>query len=41
MDITDGVKRYRHWCPVTKKIISNRDVTFDESAMLKKKFIKG
>ena len=35
MGITGGVKGYRLWCPVTKKIIFSRDVTFDESAMLK------
>ena len=37
MGITGGVKGYRLWCPVTKKIIFSRDVTFDESAMLKQK----
>ncbi|KAL5850870.1 hypothetical protein ACOSQ4_008883 [Xanthoceras sorbifolium] len=36
MGITTGVKGYRLWCPETKKIIFSRDVTFDESAMLKK-----
>ncbi|KAH9684938.1 Integrase catalytic domain-containing protein [Citrus sinensis] len=37
MGIIGGVKRYRLCCPVTKKIIFNRDVTFDESTMLKQK----
>ncbi|KAL9411829.1 hypothetical protein AB3S75_045433 [Citrus x aurantiifolia] len=37
MGITGGVKGYRLWCPVTKKIIFSKDVTFDESAMLKQK----
>ncbi|KAH9669399.1 Integrase catalytic domain-containing protein [Citrus sinensis] len=37
MGITGGVKGYRLWSPVTKKIIFSRDVTFDESAMLKQK----
>ncbi|KAH9659027.1 hypothetical protein KPL70_023708 [Citrus sinensis] len=37
MGITGGVKGYRLWCPVTKKIIFSRDVTFDESTMLKQK----
>ena len=36
MGVTLGVKGYRLWCLSSKKIISNRDVTFDESAMLKK-----
>ena len=36
MAVTSGVKRYRLWCLSSKKIISSRDVTFDESAMLKK-----
>ena len=36
MGITSGVKGYRLWCPETKKIIFSRDVTFDESTMLKK-----
>ena len=36
MGITSGVKGYRLWCPETKKIIFSRDVTFDESTILKK-----
>ena len=36
MGITSGVKGYRLWCPETKKINFSRDVTFDESTMLKK-----
>ena len=36
MGVTSGVKGYRLWCLSLKKIISSRDVTFDESAMLKK-----
>ena len=36
MGVTSGVKGYRLWCLSSKKIISSRDVTFDESAMLKK-----
>ena len=35
MGITSGVKGYRLWCLETKKIIHSRDVTFDESTMLK------
>ncbi|KAE8730408.1 BTB/POZ domain-containing protein NPY2 [Hibiscus syriacus] len=35
MGITSGVKGYRLWCPETKKIIFSRDVTFDESTMLR------
>ncbi|GMP53679.1 hypothetical protein CsSME_00019075 [Camellia sinensis var. sinensis] len=31
----DGVKGYRLWCPESKKVLIRRDVTFDESAMLK------
>ncbi|GMP62704.1 hypothetical protein CsSME_00024701 [Camellia sinensis var. sinensis] len=30
-----GVKGYRLWCPESKKVLIRRDVTFDESAMLK------
>ena len=41
MGITSGVKGYRLWCLSSKKIISSRDVTFDESAMLKKVTIDG
>ena len=36
MGVTSGVKGYRLWCLSSKKIIYSRDVTFDESAMLKK-----
>lgn len=36
MGITSGIKGYRLWCPEKKKIIFSRDVTFDESTMLKK-----
>ena len=36
MGVTSGVKGYRLWCLSSKKIISSRDVTFDESVMLKK-----
>ena len=36
MGVTSGVKGYRLWCLSLKKIISSRDVTFDESAMMKK-----
>ena len=36
MGVTLGVKGYRLWCLSSKKIISSRDVTFDESTMLKK-----
>ena len=35
LGFSDGVKGYRLWCPETKKIINSRDVTFDESSMLK------
>ena len=41
MGVTSGVKGYRLWCLSSKKIISSRDVTFDESAMLKKVTIDG
>ena len=37
MSTTGGVKGFHLWCYVTKKIILSRDVTFDESAMLKQK----
>ena len=37
MGIIGGVKGYHLWCPVTKTIIFSRDVTFNESAMLKQK----
>ena len=33
MGISLGVKGYRLWCLILKKIIFSRDVTFDESAM--------
>ncbi|KAI4351350.1 hypothetical protein L6164_005724 [Bauhinia variegata] len=36
MGVTSGVKGFRLWCLSSKKIISSRDVTFDEFAMLKK-----
>ena len=36
MGVTLGVKGYRLWCLSSKKFIYSRDVTFDESAMLKK-----
>ncbi|KAL4271878.1 hypothetical protein GQ457_13G029750 [Hibiscus cannabinus] len=36
MGFTHGVKGFRLWCLDTKKIICSRDVTFDESAILKK-----
>ena len=41
MGVTSGVKGYRLWCLSSKKIISSRDVTFDESTMLKKVTIYG
>ncbi|KAG8500107.1 hypothetical protein CXB51_003710 [Gossypium anomalum] len=37
LGITDGVKGYRLWCPDIRKIVFSRDVTFDESTMLKYK----
>ena len=36
MGVTLGVKGYQLLCLSSKKIISSRDVTFDESSMLKK-----
>nr|GFB59507.1 retrovirus-related Pol polyprotein from transposon TNT 1-94 [Tanacetum cinerariifolium] len=36
MGITCGIKGYRLWCLKIKKTIFSRDVTFNESAMLKK-----
>nr|GEU36569.1 retrovirus-related Pol polyprotein from transposon TNT 1-94 [Tanacetum cinerariifolium] len=36
MGITSGIKGYRLWCPKIKKTIFSRDVTFNESGMLKK-----
>ena len=41
MGFTLGVKGYRLWSLYSKKIISSRDVTFDESAMLKKVITDG
>ena len=41
MGVTLGVKGYRLWCLSSKKNISSRDVTFDESSMLKKVTIDG
>ena len=41
MGVTLGVKGYRFWCLSSKKIISSRDVTFDESALLKKVITDG
>ena len=41
MGVTSGVKGYQLWCLSSKKIISSRDVIFDESAMLKKVTIDG
>ena len=35
MGITGGVKRYRLQCLLTKKIIFDKDMTFDESTILK------
>jgi hypothetical protein len=35
MGFSDGVKGYRLWCPDTQKVILSRDVTFNESEMLK------
>ena len=29
------MKGYRLWCPISKKIVMSRHVTFDEKAMLK------
>ncbi|KAE8654946.1 hypothetical protein F3Y22_tig00117034pilonHSYRG00285 [Hibiscus syriacus] len=36
MGITHGVKGFRIWCLNIKKIICSRDVTFDESTLVKK-----
>jgi len=36
MGFSPGVKGYRLWCLEAKKTIISRDVTFDESSMLKK-----
>ena len=35
MGFSEGVKAFRLWNPESKKIVLSRDVTFDESAMLK------
>ena len=35
--ITSKVKGYRLECPITKKIVCSRDITFDNSAILKRK----
>ena len=35
LGFSQGVKGYRIWCPELKKVILSRDVTFDESSMLK------
>ncbi|GJR70396.1 retrovirus-related pol polyprotein from transposon TNT 1-94 [Tanacetum coccineum] len=37
MGITPEVKGYHLWCPETKNTIFSRNVTFDESAMLKRR----
>ncbi|KAG8488232.1 hypothetical protein CXB51_018792 [Gossypium anomalum] len=37
LGITGGVKGYRLWYPDTRKIVFSKDVTFDESTMLKYK----
>ena len=29
------MKGYKLWCPISKKIVMSRHVTFDEKAMLK------
>ena len=36
LGFSSGFKRYCLWCPSSKKIVFIRDVTFDESSMLKK-----
>ena len=36
LGFSSGIKGYNLWCPSLKKIVSSRDVTFDESLMLKK-----
>ena len=36
LGIPSGSKEYRLWCLETKKIVFSRDVTFDESALLRK-----
>ncbi|KAE8695795.1 hypothetical protein F3Y22_tig00110684pilonHSYRG00024 [Hibiscus syriacus] len=36
MEITHGVKGFHLWCLDTKKIICSRNITFDESALVKK-----
>ena len=40
MGITGEVKGFFLWCSITKKIIFTRDVTFDESVMLKQNILK-
>ena len=35
LGFSDGVKGYRLWCPESKKVVTKKDVTFDESTMLK------
>ena len=37
MSLTGGIKWFRVWTPVTKKINLSKDVTIDKSAMLKQK----
>lgn len=37
LGFSEGVKGYKLWCPESKKVILSRDVTFDESLMMKQK----